>query len=102
MSLTPPEPRAASPANMADRRAALSPAGRQRFGEWLANRLTIAAGGLGGLVLVPSLLKPDVLDPPLQLATGALVIVLAAAGVAVHYLTAEREGDPPRRQPGDQ
>jgi hypothetical protein len=42
------------------------------------------------------LVGPKQLDPALLLWMSATALALAAVGVAVHYLTAEREGEPPR------
>ena len=49
----------------------LSPRGRQSFGEWTANTLRLAAGGLFGAVVVPALLGRPA---PLWASHGAAVL----------------------------
>jgi hypothetical protein len=70
----------------------LSARGRQSFGEWTANTLRLAAGGLFGAVVVPGLLGRPV---PSWAAYGAALLGIAMAfiGVAIYYLTTERAGE---------
>lgn len=85
-----PEPSTRSPGRV---RRPLSPRGRRRFGEWLANRLMVAAGGIGALLVVPGLVGPRPLPWQANLAGIALLLLAAAAGVLVHYVSAERLGE---------
>ncbi|MCC7268443.1 MAG: hypothetical protein IT546_14055 [Caulobacteraceae bacterium] len=75
------------------REVRLSPRGRQKFGEWLANRLVVAAGGIAALILAPSIVGPQ--RPPDLLIYALLVVIAAFAAMAilVHYMTAERFGE---------
>ncbi len=71
----------------------LSPGGRQEFGNWLSNRLAIAAGGTVALVLVPAVAGKMAL--PNAMITGGCIGVVAFAALAglIKYLTVERAGE---------
>jgi len=79
----------------------LSSKGRQRFGEWTAGSLRLAAGGVFGVVVLPNFLERQL---PLWVTGTAFLIGsgLAIVGVIIYYWTAERvgEADMPSRESG--
>jgi len=70
----------------------LSPTGRQRFGEWVANSCRLAAGGLFGSIVIPSLLGRSV-PLAVTVATSLAAVLFAILGAVMYYVTAERSGE---------
>ena len=81
----------AIPPQRAKRR--LSPRGRQRLGEFVANSLMGAAALLGSTMIVPGVLRE--IAPPEELFLGGLTAFTAcvAAALLIRYITEEHEGE---------
>jgi hypothetical protein len=69
----------------------LSPQGRRRFGEFVANGLLAAAAGVASITVAPAL-SSDASSSPNLVATGIVLSALLVAGAAVvRYTTEERD-----------
>ncbi|HEX4098272.1 MAG TPA: hypothetical protein VHX64_16215 [Caulobacteraceae bacterium] len=71
-------------------KTALSDEGRKDFGSWLADRLMVAAGGVGALILAPTLLGSGKSSAGNLLLGWLALALLAGSSVFVRLDVSER------------
>lgn len=68
-----------------------SPDGLKKFGEWTANRLSIAAGAIFVLILAPGIVGERSISSVVAISATAFMLLATGAAFVIFYVTVVRD-----------